>query len=72
MEWPLQAEDLDTFEALNRPTRHLVLRLLGMNGQPADADFEALRRHPQGEALAAWLLELPAYSTEGDDEGGEQ
>lgn len=73
-EWPLRAEDLHTFEALNRPTRHLILRLLGMNGQPTGADFEELNAHPQGKALASWLLELPAYAAqpESDDEGAHE
>lgn len=64
-EWSLRSEDLATFQSLDRPTRHLILRLLH---EPADSDWASLAAHPQGKALASWLLELPAYREVPDDE----
>ena len=59
--WPLQPEDLATFQDLDAATRDLVLRLLGRDGPPAESDHEALAQHPRAPMLASWLLELPAY-----------
>lgn len=63
--WESQAVDLETFKALDKPTRQLILRLLD---EPTDRDWEDLRQHPQGEALASWLLLLPAYAATPDIE----
>lgn len=58
MTWPLRDVDLETFQALDRQTRQLILRLLD---SPTDEDHAALAEHTQGKALASWLLTLPAY-----------
>lgn len=64
MTWPeMEEADLETFLSLDRPTRHLVLRLLGEDGPPTDADRVALDAHPNSGMLASWLLTLPAYTT---------
>ena len=64
MTWPeMEEADLETFLSLDRPTRHLVLRLLGEDGPSTDADRAVLDAHPNGEMLASWLLMLPAYRT---------
>jgi hypothetical protein len=60
MGWPeTRLADIETFQSLDRPTRALVLRMLA---RPTRDDREELRRHPNGEMLAAWLLRLPAYA----------
>jgi len=56
--WKLKDADLNTFRALDKDTRSLVLRMLD---DPTDSDFTALKAHPNAEVLASWLLELPAY-----------
>ena len=47
--------------SLDKPTRTLVLRLIGGLGGPTEADFAALDAHPNSVTLATWLLRLPAY-----------
>lgn len=71
--WPLRDADRAVFDTLDRPARQLVLRLLGFGGMPTEADFDALKQHPQGTALASWLMTLPAYANapEYDDERAE-
>jgi hypothetical protein len=59
MTWELRDVDLETFKALDRSTRHLILRLLD---SPTDRDWQELASHPAGKALASWLLTLPAYT----------
>ncbi|MBM0127580.1 hypothetical protein [Pimelobacter simplex] len=61
----MQSIDLETFQSLDRPTRHLVLRLLD---EPTETDWVALDKHPNGKMLASWLLELPAYSGDYSEE----
>ena len=56
--WPNRDVDLETFEALDQPTRNLILRMID---EPTDDDHAELRDHPNGRMLASWLLELPAY-----------
>ena len=63
--WELQGSDLETFKALDQPTRQLMLRLVD---EPNDADFDALKRHPNAVMLATWLGELPAYRGGYDDD----
>ena len=59
MSWPeMRNTDLETFNSLDGPTRDLVLRLLGRDGGPTDADHAELQGHPNGEMLASWLLEF--------------
>lgn len=65
MTWEMRGIDLETFRALDRPTRHLILRLLD---SPTESDQAALAAHPQGKALASWLLTLPAYVDVPDDD----
>ncbi len=56
--WELRDADLQTFQALDQPSRHLILRLLD---EPSSADFADLAAQPNGAMLANWLLALPAY-----------
>jgi hypothetical protein len=64
-EWPLRAEDVETFRSLDEPTRRLVLRLLE---SPSERDFAELRQHPGGAMVAEWLLVLPAYAKAYDED----
>ncbi len=59
----LNPGQLAEFMALDRPTRILVLKLLG--GEPGAQD--ELDAHPDAKTLAQWLLTLPAYAPCEDD-----
>lgn len=68
----LDPADLTLFQSLDDETRELVLRLLGMLGDPTEIDFKRLADHPQSGTLSAWLLTLPAYrNARHDDPEGE-
>ncbi|MBU8808951.1 hypothetical protein KL953_08585 [Mycolicibacterium goodii] len=58
MSWDLKESDLATFEALDGPTRVLVLRVLALD----DGAFDDLAEHPNGPMLAHWLLRQSAFS----------
>lgn len=68
MTWEMRDVDTETFQALDKPTRQLILRLLD---SPTERDHAALAEHPQGKALASWLLALPPYADAPDEDDDE-
>jgi len=55
-----------TFQFLEAETRQRVLRQLN---NPSERELQELRDHSNRNALAAWLLTLPAYFTAIDADG---
>lgn len=61
--WDFRQEDLQTFNAFDQPTRHLILHLIDSKA-PSEEIFEQLNKHPQGETLSEWLLQLPGFQAD--------
>lgn len=64
-EWEMRDVDLETFKSLDPETRRLILGLLD---NPTDWHHDQLAAHPNGPALAEWLLRLPAYRDAPEDD----
>lgn len=60
--WPYAREDLATFESFDKPTRLLVLTLLGTFGEIPEEAHAALALHPNAQLIATWLMTLPPYA----------
>ncbi len=52
------------FMSLDRPARHYVLRVL--DGTATDADHTAFQQRADSQAIARWMLTLPAFTTSSD------